>query len=703
LEEDTLDDVRAKGELYEELVRSSGYEYGRLLADAWCAAFMWKKTDEFDYPITEGVFRRIERSPFDLASWMRDEIERLRDRYRFFHWHLAFPQAFRLPGKEEEAENEGTGWSGGFDVILGNPPWERVKLQEKEFFAGRAAEIAGAPNAAARRLLIKALPETNRTLWDEYQVALHSAEATSAFLRLSGRYPLTGRGDVNTYQVFAGLARQLIAPEGRAGIIVPTGIATDYTNRDYFADLVSTGQLASLYDFENRHGIFPGVHRSYKFSLLTLRGPSREAGGKAAEFAFFLQGVDDLGDEERRFALSAADFALLNPNTRTCPIFRTQRDAELTRKLYRAAPVLHDETTGENPWGVSFLRMFDMSNDSGLFRTREQLEAQGYVLQGNRFVRGEEVYLPLYEAKMFWQFDHRFGTFLGATNRTDTHLQKTTSFEDASPSWSALPWYWVSEGDVQPRRGDWDNDWLVGFRRISNTTNERTFVFSVLPEAGAGDSVFLVGARQKTVRLTCLVQNLNGLVFDFAVRQKMGGTNLNFFIVKQLPVLPPVRYTPQLLAFIVPRVLELTYTAWDLAPFADDVWREAAGEHGGSPLQVAIEAQWQANVEETGGHVGAQPPEWLESPPSKGLGPLEGDERGFPHPPFKWDEGRRARLRAALDGLYAHLYGLTREELDYIMETFPIVKRKDEAKWGEYRTKRMVLEAWEELKGRYAE
>jgi len=693
LEEDTLDDVRAKGELYEELVRSSGYEYGRLLADAWCAALMWKKTDAFDYPITEGVFRRIERSPFDLASWMRDEIERLRDRYRFFHWHLAFPQAFRLPSKDEGVENEGTGWSGGFDVVLGNPPWERVKLQEKELFAGKSAEIAGAPNAAARRRLIKALPETNRALWDEYQVALHGAEATSAFLRLSGRYPLTGRGDVNTYQVFAGLARHLIAPEGRAGIVVPTGIATDYTNRDYFADLVSTGQLASLYDFENRRGIFPGVHRSYKFSLLTLRGASQGAREQAAEFAFFLQGVDDLSDGERRFELTAADFALLNPNTCTCPIFRTQRDAELTRKLYRAAPVLVNERTGENPWGISFLRMFDMSNDSGLFHTREQLEAQGFALSGNRFLRGEEAYLPLYEAKMFHQFDHRFGSYRPAQIRTAAKVISPTAAQYATPARVAQPWYWVAEKDteerLQRRRG-----WLLAFRNVARASDERTGLFCIIPRSGVGNSAPVVFIDDVHSAVVCggLAANLASYAFDFSVRQKAGGINLNFFIVEQLPVLPPERYTPGLLAYIVPRVLELTYTAWDLASFADDVWREADGA-----LRAAIVAQWQANVKETGGHAGAQPPEWLESPPSKGLGPLEGEERGFPHPPFKWDDARRARLRAELDGLYAHLYGLTREELDHIMDTFPIVKRKDEAKWGEYRTKRMVLEAWEEL------
>jgi hypothetical protein len=155
--------------------------------------------------------------------------------------------------------------------------------------------------------------------------------------------------------------------------------------------------------------------------------------------------------------------------------------------------------------------------------------------------------------------------------------------------------------------------------------------------------------------------------------------------LRQLPVFPIDQYTASVLAFVVPVALELTYTAWDVTAFADDVWREAD-----ESLRGAIVRQWEANVAETGGHVGAEPPAWVELAPD-----------GFPHPPFKWDEQRRAQLQAELDALYAHLYGLTLEELDYILDTFPIVRRKDEEKYGEYRTKRMVLEQYEELAGRF--
>jgi hypothetical protein len=174
---------------------------------------------------------------------------------------------------------------------------------------------------------------------------------------------------------------------------------------------------------------------------------------------------------------------------------------------------------------------------------------------------------------------------------------------------------------------------------------------------------------------------LNSFVLDFIARQKLGGLNFNFWVMKQLPILPPNKYTSNVLAFIIPRVFELTYTAWDIKAFADDLWREAD-----EPLRAALKQQWDENAAETdGGHAGAEPPSWTEIAPD-----------GFPYPPFKWDEERRARLRAELDAIYAHLYGLTREELDYILETFPIVKRKDVEKYGSYRTKELILDYYEE-------
>ena len=206
---------------------------------------------------------------------VKETVQNLANQHRFFHWHLVFKEIMQR---------------GGFDVVLGNSPWGRVKLQEKGFFATRSREIATAPNKAARDILIKklgsedALP-AERVLLAAYEAAKREYGAISQFVRTGGRFPLTGVGDVNTYALFAELFLHLTAPGGRAGIIVPSGIASDKSTSTFFEDIVGSRRLASLYDFENREAVFSSVHRSYKFCLLTLSGTDRPCA--KAEFAFF--------------------------------------------------------------------------------------------------------------------------------------------------------------------------------------------------------------------------------------------------------------------------------------------------------------------------------------------------------------------------------------------------------------------------------
>lgn len=725
---DRLDDaslaaVRAKEERYQGLSRSEEYRRAKLAADAWCAAFVCRKTPGSP-AITHDVFVRLTRDPQSVPEALRAEIECLAEEYRFFHWHLAFPEVLTT-GMAASTAGDGPGWAGGFDVVLGNPPWERIKLQEQEFFAARNPEIATAQNAAARRRMIERLKEDDPALYGAFLEARRRAEGESHLVRNSGRYPLCGRGDVNTYAVFAENKRTLIGPRGRVGTIVPSGIATDDTTKFFFQDLMDRRSLVALYDFENRSKLFPAVDSRMKFCLLTLTGVGAPA-AKGAEFAFFCHQTEDLREEERRFVLSAEDIALLNPNTRTCPVFRTRRDAEITKGIYRRVPVLVCEgPPEENPWGVSFMRMFDMANDSHLFRTRAELEADGWRLEGNVFVRGEERgaqreaaeceaahrgaagfgapdgeaatvaagagselatvgpggrvtdggavavgpkggaaaddeaatagdgriggnrerYLPLYEAKMIHHFDHRWATYDGLDTRDMTATEK------AGPAAVALPRYWVPEAEVEARlKGRWNRGWLLGWRDICRSTDERTVIASVVPRVGVGHTLPLMLVEGPGPReVCCLLASLNSLAHDYAARQKMGGTHLTFGYLNQLPVLPPRAYSQlapwspsQTIAeWMLPRVLELVYTSWEMRPFTRDC--------------------------------------------------------GYDGPPFAWDEERRFQLRCELDAAFFHLYGIAREDVEYIMETFPIVKRKDEARWGEYRTRCVVLESLDQL------
>lgn len=672
--ETTPEEVNRKQKIYQRFRTEPSWWKDWTAANIWTSAFFYPltKTDDPAIP-THGKLLQFMERPKAVHGQLVGRANALSTKHKFFHWPIEFPEVFD---------------SGGFDVVLGNPPWEKIKLQEKEFFATRSPEIAQAPNKAAREKLIKKLQETNPALYMEFIEAKHTAEATSIFIRAGNRFPLTATGDINTYALFAELAKNLINRKGRAGIIVPTGIATDDTYKRFFAELTENKSLVSLYDFENREKLFQAVDSRYKFSLVTMSAKPAEN----TEFAFFLTRIEHFDNKMRRFHLSSEDIELINPNTKTVPVFRTRVDAELTRKIYRNVPVLINEKTGENPWGIKFTTMFHMANDSHLFRTREQLEAEGYRLKGNRFVKDNDMWLPLYEAKMIWQYDHRFGTYEGVRNRTNTHLPTPSPKKHADPSYTVQPWYWVSYEEVHSRIKDaYENAfgeitekyprWLIGFRNVTNATNERSAIFTILPPLGVGHSIPLVLIEKPNNFILLLIANLSNIIFDFIVRQKIGGINFTFFIVKQLPVIPPDRYSKVDIEFITPRALELIYTSWDLKPFAEDM--------------------------------------------------------GYDGPPFRWDEERRALLRAELDAYYAKLYGLTRKQLRYILdpadltkreledildpweevkdpldpkgyeervqsstfpgETFRVLKEKEIRQFGEYRTRRLVLEAWERI------
>jgi hypothetical protein len=637
--DDAIEGVQAKASRFDEFLHSRKYREAKLVADSWCAAFVVAKRAEAP-AITTSVIRQISRDLEGAKSATVGEIVRLADEYRFFHWPIEFPGIFAD--------------GGGFDVVLGNPPWDRVKLQEQEFFAERSPAIAAAATAAARKRMIAALEVEDETLWGEFNRALRRAEGESHLLRDSGRYPYTGRGDINTYAVFAETFRTLVGRTGRAGLIVPTGIATDDTTRFFFRDLVDKRSLASLHGFENEEFVFPGIAHTVKFCLLTLAGSSRPI--DSADFMFFARQATDVADDHRHFTLTQADFELLNPNTRTSPIFRSRLDAELTKAVYRRVPVLWDESSGDdgNRWRMSFTSGFHMSMDSGLFRTGSQLEADGWQLSGNIYRRGRDEYLPLYEAKMALFFDHRFGDFsmhVVTDQSKGIRALPTVPIESLGrPEYSPLPRYWVPAAEVVARlHGRWPYKWLLGWREVTSAVLVRTLSPSLIPAYATSNKILLALPDQPARLIACLFANLASFAVDFIARQKLGGNSFSYFYFKQIPVLDPTTYereTPwepsrSLVDWIVQRVVELSYTAYDLKAFASDV--------------------------------------------------------GWEGPPFQWSEDRRLRLRAELDAAFMHLYGYDRDQVDYILDTFWVVRDRDAREHGSYRTKQLILEAYDAM------
>ncbi len=529
-----------------------------------------------------------------------------------------------------------------------NPPWERIKLQEKEWFAARSPDIASAPNAAARKRMITALQAEDPALWQAFQDDVRGAESESHFIRNSGKYPLCGRGDVNTYAVFAELVRQVLSPTGCIGIIVPTGIAIDDSTQQYFKDLVETGTLKSLFSFENEERVFPGVHHSFRFCLMTIVG--RQAKSSSTVYAFYLRNPEHLLDSTSKFELTADDIRRINPNSGTAATFRSEKDAELTRSIYRNVPVLLNRSLATTQIQTGFYRMFDMGSASPIFKSASELSTSGYQHQGNEYTRFSERILPFYEGKMVDAYNHRYCSVI--TNESAS-LRQSLQLEHSSNDWNNpdfrnQPLFWVPLEFLREPFDRIGYPYALVYKRVTMASSERTVKACIVPKSAISDKIPVIIADSPQ-RVSLLLTNLNAFVLDYVARQKTGYVNLAQFAVEQLPVLndemssmpPDWTDCTSVAEWLIPRALELTYTAWDLQPFARDC--------------------------------------------------------GYDGPPFRWDEDRRFLLRCELDAAYFHLYGIERDDVDYIMETFPIVKRKDIARHGEYRTKRVILEMYDDM------
>jgi N-6 DNA Methylase len=320
--ENTAGDVRAKQERYQDSRQNPAWYRDYTLCNLWTAAFFMPIVSEL-LPTTETLDRLMSTLPNPAFQEIADTVNKLAVEKFFFHWCLEFPDVFQ---------------NGGFSCILGNPPWEKIKVQEKEFFAARDIEIANAQKAGRERL-IKQLPLKNSTLLKEFECAKYDAMAQGRFIRGSGRFPLTAVGDINTYSIFTETAIKLITSESRVGIIVPTGIATDDSTKFFIQSLLKSFSLESLFDFTNKNHIFQGVQGNVSFSLLTIS----ENQAKQFHVAAQLYKVDDIKKENKVYTLSLDDVRIINSNTLNVPVISSLLDWELIRRIHSENCILEDD------------------------------------------------------------------------------------------------------------------------------------------------------------------------------------------------------------------------------------------------------------------------------------------------------------------------------------------------------------------------
>lgn len=689
LPEDTLEEEIIKQERWKELMDSARVDCLRRACDIYTYAFyntvkheeiIKEKEDvngkwqlEPEVPYTKTVIRALQEIDameclekgkplptyyLQLSADFKTEVKRMADEQRFFHWCVEFPEVF--------ASNK------GFDVMCGNPPWDKLQMEEEKWFAGKNNDIVKAANQADRKKKISQLEAEDPILYQEFQKACNAIASQSNFVKNSGRFPFTAVGKLELSSLFAELC--LSFTKEAWGLVLPTGIAVNDSNKHFFSKLIDENRLISLYDFENREKLFD-IDSRFKFCLITAGKAQAEP--RTVSGGFYLTRIDHLLDPRRIYTLRTDDFARFNPNTKLCPIFRTAKDANLTAKIYRNAPILINDETNENPWGIRFMMMFNMASASSLFYTRKQLDDMGGELHGNSYNVGNEIYVPLYEGKMFWHYNHHYAEFPNEyeVQKRPSSINSTLIGTLADSNSSITPWYWVKKSLVDERltdkdrngnvRWQWKHSYYIAFRDVTNATNERTCVATLMPSGvAAGDKAPLVFTSRSLIPSACFAAMLSSLVFDYVARQKVGGSSMALFIMKQQPVLTSDQIPSATQWKIVKRVAELCYFNHDMDGWASELWDEMNEEQRAELPQLGTQQPWIYNPE------------------------------------------RRAILQAELDAIFAHLYGLNTEDLRYILdpedvcgkgcinETFRVLKDNEIRQYGEYRTKRLVLEAW---------
>ncbi|MFJ8399134.1 Eco57I restriction-modification methylase domain-containing protein [Streptomyces microflavus] len=602
---ETLTDVRRQEEEFQQWSRSVEYVSALHVADAWCAAFMWRKTASAPLAVTDEVFCRLQDPAADAAPQAtHDEIARLRNQYRFFHWHLEFPEVFSVP-ETGDTENEATGWTGGFSCLVGNPPWERISFDDEEFFASRAPEIMASRTTSTRKKLIAEALHGQASWSTEYRSEVRERAELGHFFANSNIYPLTARGRIKTQTLFSSRVIDLSSPGGWAGLIVTTSVLTDVPMKDFWESLRTSGYLRAVLDCENSQGIFPAVHRSTKFTLITLQRDHSDSATTHLKIGVYLRTEEDLSNPDRTYKLPLEMLDTLNPITKQLPICLSRREFDLLMKITEnGKPGIQ-----VNPW-VGFT-------------------SEGF---SKHYVGTPEANTTkLIEGKMIHQHDPRFADY-GSGD-----ISEVPAREKAMP---IVPQNYCDTGIVNAflsRKGN-PFDWTMVVRDYVRAVDSRTAIASVIPRTVPIQPLNGFSVTGGPHEHAWALAVINSFAYDFVARQKTPGQHFNVTIMKQIPIVGVVR---ELIPFVSSRVLELNYVTPELSSFAQDL-----------------------------GHTGA---------------------------PFQWNESRRQMIRTEIDALFFHLYRIPRTEVDDILETFSIVKRRDEAKYGTYRTKELILAEYDRM------
>lgn len=652
MEENNVEQLREKIRCYEKLKKTNIMLNLNLQANFWTSAFFWDMGKNFceDSP-TDELINRVKQGKLNLDDPTVKKVNNLKEKYKFFNWYLEFPEVFQ---KKDS----------GFDCILMNPPWDVPSLKEMEFFAGKDEKVLATSHRSERQKEIKALFNRNPKLHSEYIEEFRKISREIQYFKRSGFYKLTSKGNINLYPLFLGKGLQLLNENGKIGASVQSSILTGKNLSKFFQYLANSNSIDSAFELINHKKYFP-VDSRLKFCLITLSNPNEIKKPFIMTFSLsdhnvierYLEVLKEKTKDENEITnilkLSYNDFKLFNPNSINTPVFESEKDYKLVYKAYQRAPIIYRKSDGNNPWNIEYKGMVQTGHETDLFYTKEDIlkigaKPMNEIIEGGIWITEYETFLPLYTGSSIWYYDHRYNEVISKKDsskkrKADFFLVSEKKHQD--PYYCHIPLYWVKVSDVInkfPQNGK--ERWLLGYRKISAATNQRGFVIAVIPRYITAESMSMIFFKQHRIENICFIANLSSLPFDYITRNKLSGVNYNFFIFEQFPIFTPQTYlNNDLLEEIKNRVLKLIYTSWDIQNFSIDF-----GLHKD-------------------------------------------------HPPFLWNLDEREVLKAELDAIFTFMYGYDRNDLEYILNSFITLKNYELREIGEFKTKRLVLEAYDKF------
>jgi hypothetical protein len=548
----------------EELLGSEEYQSLKSAFDLWCACWFWPAEDLDSAPLPTTLSR-----PTPETSAIAKSIAAAK---RFFHWELEFPDVFRDS-------------SSGFDAVLGNPPWDIAKLNSKEFFSNIDPLYRGLANPELRQIQLFSDisverdwlnyvehfdswsnfirfssnpfgdPECTTAALGRFAIArgranvdLHAAwrfarSRTKGFSNPNHPYRSQGGSDINLYKLFTEQMVQMVAKGGRIGLVLPASVYSDKEAEPLRQILIEKNELQWLFSFENRTRIFP-IDSRFRFCCLIVHRGSQTT---LVRMGFGKRELSEWAEAEcSSIKVPAEDLNLFSPASRSIPELESSIDLSLMRSLFANGRLLGSEQAAS--WGVKYLSEYHMTQarKAGQYIAVDRAITESMQVRPGHWRKDGQDLVAFYSGKMISQFDFAF--------------QGWVSGHAAAATWEPLAF---TQKDWRPEfvsplsevRHQWGGGTRLVFRDFARATDERTMIAAVIPAWPCGNKVPVLGeeGHMKVVHQLALCCILNSFSYDFIVRNRITGMNLNKFILDETPV-PDLTTTPIQLSVIGARL-----------------------------------------------------------------------------------------------------------------------------------------------------